>query len=160
MGKITKRSAAIVGGSILAVTGGTAAFAYASGWFTGTGSVAATSSEIKVVHAAVNLGNTPETRLYPGRTVSITTASVTNPNDYPVLVTGITVQSIQSSASGCGVGEADLSFGAVPNNTVVAAGATAVPVPLGSLTMAQTADPACANASITVTAALAGEISG
>ena len=143
MGKITKRSAAIVGGSILAVTGGTAAFAYASGWFTGTGSVAASSSEIKVVNAVVTLGNTAETRLYPGKVVPIT-ANVTNPNDYPVRITGITVDNV-TAKPGCGKAQADLSFGTVP---------------LGSIKMGPAADPACANASFTVTAVLAGEIAG
>ena len=84
---------------------------------------------------------------------------MTNPNDFPVRITGITVDTV-TAKPGCGKNQADLSFGAVPPNTVINPGPVAVPVALGSIKMGQAADPACANASFTVTAILAGEIAG
>jgi hypothetical protein len=159
MGNFTKRTAAMVAGSIFAVAGGTAAFAYAQGWFSGNGTVTAASSAILPVTATTNLGATSESRLFPGRTVPISAVTVTNPNDYPVQINAITVSALTTNKAGCGIDEADLSFGAVPAGTTMGAGQSAN-VPLGSITMAQTADPACAGASFTVTATLAGEIAG
>ncbi|GAA4930548.1 hypothetical protein [Actinoplanes utahensis] len=158
MGNFTKRSAAVVAGSVLAVAGGTAAFAYAQGWFSGNGTVYAASSSILPVRATANLGSTTTSRLYPGKTVAITSASLNNPNDYPVQVTEIAISNVTSNKQGCGAGEAKLEFGAVPAGTTVASGTTATAVSLGSITMDEEALPVCAGAVFTITANLTGGI--
>lgn len=158
MGNFTKRSAAVVAGSVLAVAGGTAAFAYAQGWFSGNGSVTATASTIQTVTATVNLGATDATRLYPGKSVPISNVTVTNPNDYPVLITGISVAGVSSTNKpGCATGEANLSFAPVPAGTTLNAG-QGTTVNLGSISMGQNANPVCSGAVLTVSANLEGEI--
>ncbi|MFG1989210.1 hypothetical protein ACGFJ7_04410 [Actinoplanes sp. NPDC048988] len=159
MRKFTKRSAALVAGAVLAVAGGTAAFAYASGWFKGSADVSASSSAIKVVTTTVKIaGTSPETRLWPGHSVTIPPATVNNENDYPVKINEIKIDKVESDSKSCGVKEADLSFGPVPNNTVIPAGQSPTAVVLGTIKMGQYADPACANQTLKVTATMSGEI--
>ncbi|XVV11940.1 hypothetical protein ACQP2X_45185 [Actinoplanes sp. CA-131856] len=156
MRKFTKRSAAIVAGSVMAVAGGTAAFAYASGWFSGNGTAYAASSTIGNVTATANLGNAPANRLYPNKAVAVTTATVNNPNDYPVRITGVTVTNVTSTKAGCGAGEAKLTFIDVP--TIDLATGTHTDVALGKVKMDEQAMPVCAGAVFTITASLVGEI--
>ncbi len=67
MRKSAKRSLTIATAVIISVAGGTAAFAYASGWFKGGGTVAATSSTIGNVTTTVVVADTAGTRLFPGK---------------------------------------------------------------------------------------------
>ncbi|SNY06416.1 hypothetical protein [Paractinoplanes atraurantiacus] len=158
MRKFTKRSAAIVAGGVMAVAGGTAAFAYASGWFNGNATAYAASSTIGNVTATANLGNAQANRLYPNKAVPVTTATVNNPNDYTVRVTGVTITNVTSTKSGCGVGEAKLSFIDVP--TADFPTGTTANAALGSVKMGPDAEPVCAGAVFTITASLQGEIAG
>ncbi|MEV6629496.1 hypothetical protein AB0M54_01940 [Actinoplanes sp. NPDC051470] len=157
MRKITKRAAAVVAASVIAVGAGGAAFAYAAGWFNGSGTVVATSSTIQPVTASINIGSSDSTRLFPGKTIAVTAPSVVNNNDYPVQINNVTSFTLTSTKAACGAAEADLSFADFPDATVPAH-STASNVNLGSMTMAQTADPACAGAVFTVSAVLGGEI--
>jgi hypothetical protein len=156
MRKITKRSAAIVAGSALALTGGTAAFAFANGWFSGDGTVYAASSSIQTIHAVVSLGNTPQSRLYPGKSVAVG-GPVNNPNDYKVKINSITVSAVASNKSGCGKEQAHLEFLTPPDAAVLNTGANPE-VALGSIKMGQDAEPVCAGATLTVSATMTGEI--
>lgn len=84
MRKITKRSAAIIAASVIAVGGGAAAWA-ANGWgVTGEGEATAKASDIKKLTASADLGATK--RIYPGLVTTVNT-SVANPNDFPVNLT-------------------------------------------------------------------------
>jgi hypothetical protein len=155
MRKITKRSAAVATGAVLAVAGGTAAFAVASGWFSGSGTVYASSSTIKTVQATVDTRSL--SNLYPGKSVKVV-GTVNNPNDFSVQIDTISLSSLISNKSGCGAGEAKLSFGAVPAGTLVPAGTSPTTVDLGTLTMGTDAAAACAGATFSVSASMTGEI--
>jgi len=157
MGKSTKRSVAMVAGSVLAVAGGTAAFAYASGWFKGDGTVYAASSKIQDVTAKIDLGKTKDSLLFPGRTVGIT-GKVTNPNDYPVEITKIEILNLYSSKEKCDKADADLTFGDVPKSTTIGAYEKEKSVPLGSITMGKNAHEDCAGAAFVLTVKLTGGI--
>jgi hypothetical protein len=159
MRKITKRSAAVVGAIVIAIGGGTAAFAYASGWFQGGGTATATSASIKPVTATIVIPDTAH--LFPGATVPIK-GSVTNPNEYKVEVTGVTISDVTSTKGSTNNGEcaknaADLSatfakkFTLAPNQTVDN-------WDIGTITMGIKAVPQCADSRITATLAFAGEL--
>ncbi|MEU8814474.1 hypothetical protein [Actinoplanes sp. NPDC048796] len=156
MRKFTKRSAAIVAGGVMAVAGGTAAFAYAQGWFKGNATAYAASSTIGDVTAQVDLTVSPTNRLYPNKAVPVTTATITNPNDYPVRITGATVTNVSSNKTGCGTNEAKLSIINVP--TLDLPQGTHNNQSLGFVKMSEFAEPVCAGASFTITASLVGEI--
>lgn len=84
MRKITKRSAAIGAASLLAVGAGAAA--WAAGWgVTGAGTASASTSAIKPLSATAELNG----NVYPGK-VTTATIKVTNTNDFPVNLTGVT----------------------------------------------------------------------
>ncbi len=154
MRKITKRSAAVVAGSVLALTGATAAFAYANGWFSGSGTAYAHGSTIQTVTALIDsrtVGN-----IYPGKELAVT-GTLNNPNDYTVKINAIAVGSVSSDKSGCDSNTAGLSFTEPPSNLLVAHGSFDN-VPLGKLTMNQYADPSCSGATFTITATMTGEI--
>jgi hypothetical protein len=154
MRKITKRSAAVVAGSVLALTGATAAFAYASGWFSGSGTAYAHGSTIQTVTAVIDsrsVGN-----IYPGKELAVS-GTVTNPNDYTVKINSIAVGSVSTGNSACDAASG-LSFTEFPSNLLVAHGSFDA-VPLGKLTMNQYADPSCSGATFTITATMTGEIS-
>jgi hypothetical protein len=154
MRKITKRAAVIATTAVIAVGGGTAAFAYAAGWFHGDGTATASTSAIKNVNAVVTVSGP----VYPGKVIAITNAQVANPNDYPVLVTGVTVASVTDpSGAGCDQSKAGFSFSEVPS-TKVESGQTPGNVSLGKMTMSPDADPVCAGHTLTVNLTLAGEI--
>lgn len=154
MRTMTKRAAVIATGAVLAVAGGTAAFAYATGWFKGDGTATATTSEIKNVSAKITIAD----RIYPGKSISIKTNQIDNPNDYPVLIKGISVAGIAGNPGGCDQSKAGFSFNSLPANTTVAAGRSATNVDLGNIVLSQDADPVCANKTLTVNLTLAGEI--
>jgi hypothetical protein len=156
MRKITKRSAVIATGAVFAVTGGTAAFAYNAGWFKGDGTAAATTSAIQNVHATITVSG----HIYPGLSIPITTNQIDNPNDYPVLIKGISVAGIAGNPGGCDQSKAGFSFTDLPSGTTVAKGVSAHDVPLGNIVLSANADPVCANKALTVNLTLAGEIAG
>ncbi|NMO50477.1 hypothetical protein HH310_04625 [Actinoplanes sp. TBRC 11911] len=155
MRKLTKRSVAIVAGSVLAVAGGTAAFAYASGWFKGDSTVYANASAIQTLHATVDtrsLGN-----LYPGRLFNLPNVNVNNTNDYPVKINTIAVESVTTSAgTNCDADDADIIFGAIPPNTVLTPGLHSIS--LGTIKMDDTASENCAGQFMNISATLGGEI--
>jgi hypothetical protein len=151
---MTKRAAVIGTSAVLAVAGGTAAFAYAAGWFKGDGTATATTSTIQNVHATITVAG----KIYPGLSVPITTDQINNPNDYPVLIKDITVTGIAGNPGGCDQSKAGFSFNSLPANTTVAKGISAHDVPLGNIVLSPDADPVCANKALTVNVTLAGEI--
>jgi hypothetical protein len=158
MRKITKRSVALVAGSVLAVAGGTAAFAYASGWFNGNATVTAAASTIQTVQVQIPIANTQLTRLWPGHEVTLPSVSINNPNDYPVKINTIGVQNVTSANKpDCGKDQAHLSFGVVPASTVLQPG-TNSGVNLGKITMGDDAEAKCSGAGLVVTANMTGEI--
>lgn len=155
MRKITKRAAVVATSAVLAVAGGTAAFAYAANWFKGDGTADAKTSTIQNVHAKITVAE----NLYPGKSIAIKADDLNNPNDYPVQITGISVASIADpSGAGCDQGKAGFAFNSLPANTKVAKGTTAHSVDLGNMVMSPTADPVCAGRTLTVNLTLAGEI--
>lgn len=155
MRKMTKRAAVIGTSAVLAVAGGTAAFAYATGWFHGDGTAAATTSTIQNVHASFTVAG----NLYPGKIIDVNNAHVSNPNDYTVQITGVSVASVvDPGGAGCTQSKAGFTFDSLPAGTTVANGTTAENVNLGHMTMSQTADPVCAGRALTVNLTLAGEI--
>jgi hypothetical protein len=160
MRKITKRSAAVIGATVVAIGGG-AAWA-ATAWFEGTGSASAASSTIQTVTATAAVSD----KLYPGKNATAV-VTVTNPNDYPVRITGATLTDVTvANANGCTANNADLKLGTVPNNVVIAAKpanvANATPTAAGSwaefVRMGAAADPKCSGASFTVTFTLQGAV--
>lgn len=161
MRKMTKRSAAIVAVTAVAIGGG-AAYA-ATAWFSGTGKATAASSEAKPVAAVATIAD--GAKLWPGKNVNAA-VSVTNPNDYPVKVTGLENVLVKSNKSGCTAENADVTLGEVPANMTVggkpAGFVDATPTDLGNWTdfvkMGSNADPACAGATFTITFGLKGGI--
>jgi hypothetical protein len=155
MRKMTKRSAIVIG-SIVAVVGGTAAFAYASGWFQGDARVGATASSIQNVHIEFQVPNTAEARLWPGREVTLPTQTVTNLNDYPVRITDINVTTLTTDKAGCTQTTAGIDFPSVPTFTLQPGNNTGVA--LGTIKMSPDADKACSDASLLVDATMVGEL--
>jgi len=159
MGKFTKRSVTVATAVVVAVGGGTAAFAYATGWFQGGGSAAAYSSTIQPVTATVVISD--QARLFPGATIPLT-GSVTNPNDYQVKVTNVSIQSVSatkgsSANTACDTDRADLraDFGGqfdVPSK------ATLTQKTIGTLSMGGNATPECAGSRITAVLKFDGEL--
>jgi len=161
MGKTTKRTATVATAVVLTVGAGTAAFAYASGWFQGGGTASAASSTIQNVTTTVTVANDPAHRLFPGKVIDIA-GSITNPNDYKVkintvAVTGVTSIKNASNNPDCAGGQADLS--ATLAAALEIAPATTTPsLTFGTLTMGQNAVPACAGSQITATLTFTGEL--
>ncbi|MET3428840.1 hypothetical protein BJ973_008052 [Actinoplanes tereljensis] len=161
---MTKRSVATLAGVALAVTGGTAAFAYASGWFNGEGStVAAQSSEIKPVQAiATAAGN-----LWPKHSVD---ASVTvgNYNEYKVIAKTVKAGSVKVKAyntptdtvpvNTCNETNADISLGDPTDTTINPTSWSTQADWIGFVTMGENASPDCANKVLKITFTLDGEL--
>jgi hypothetical protein len=161
MGKTTKRTATVATAVILTVGAGTAAFAYASGWFQGGGTVNATSSTIGNVTTTVNVANGPTTRLYPGKVINVS-GNIVNPNDYKVRIDTAEVTGVTSTKGGqnndqCVTATADLSA-ALSAQLEIGAGATLPNSTFGTLTMGQNASPACAGSQITATLTFTGQL--
>jgi hypothetical protein len=80
MRKITKRSAAIIGATVVAIGGG-AAWAATNGWdIKGTGSAQGDAATIVEMEASADLG---AMKVYPGLVTTVNTV-VKNANDFPV----------------------------------------------------------------------------
>jgi hypothetical protein len=159
MRKITKRSAAIIGATVVAIGGG-AAWA-ATSWFDGSGSARANSSTIKKVVAVATVAE----NLYPGKNADAS-VTVTNPNDYRVHITGANtpvVTVLGPAGSACTGADAKLKLGAVPENAFVdgktAAGpGTGTGTWTGFIQMESDASAACAGAAFKVEFTLAGAV--
>ncbi|MEV4277305.1 hypothetical protein [Actinoplanes xinjiangensis] len=102
MPKYTKRSAAAVTAGVLAVTGG-AAWAFWEVVGSGSSSAAAgDSAELVVDDANITLN---PTAFFPGSAHNVS-FTVSNPNKFPVLITGFDIENIVSSdPQGCPVAD-------------------------------------------------------
>ncbi|MGW4941707.1 hypothetical protein ACWEOZ_08980 [Actinoplanes sp. NPDC004185] len=156
MRKITKRSAAIIGATVVAIGGG-AAWA-ATSWFNGTGTATAASSTVQTVTASATVAD----NLYPGKNATAA-VTVTNPNDYPVKINAAKTPVVTSNTNGCNQGSAKLTLGDVPPNTVIPAKTA---TGNGTLTanwptfirMGGDASPACAGATFSIQFDLEGAV--
>lgn len=163
MRKLTKRSAAIVTGSVLAVAGGTAAFAYASGWFQGSSTTYAATSSIGELTAFVDLRlqatNTNNMKLYPGKLVELKNVTVNNPNDFKVKIASIDTITVTNGGD-CTQSEAGFTFPELNTSVVFDKGET-TNVDLGDIKMAETATTKCAGqGGLIIKATLKGDIAG
>jgi hypothetical protein len=121
---------------------------------TGTGDGA--SRALTAVDLQVSAGS-PTPDMYPGATGAIV-FSVTNPNPYPVTVTGGSVSSIAglSGAAGtCSSSDFTLGAGTVAS-TAIASGATQTVTMTDALTMKATAGNGCQGVTVTVHGTLTG----
>ncbi|MET8150518.1 hypothetical protein ACIBSW_03560 [Actinoplanes sp. NPDC049668] len=162
MGKTTKRTATVATAVVLTVGAGTAAFAYASGWFQGGGTASAASSTIQNVTTTVTVPNDAAHRLFPGKTVSVT-GNITNPNDYKVRINSVAVTGVTSVKNNvnnpdCVTSTADLSAVLTPAPLDIAAATTLPNNTFGTLSMGNNAVPQCAGSQITVTLTFDGEL--
>lgn len=161
MRKLTKRSAAVVTGSILAVTGGTAAFAYASGWFNGQGNASASSSAIQPVIANIN----GVSNIWPGHAVNAT-ASIGNYNEYPVTATSVDANSIVVKvyetngvlSTTCDQEKAHIVLNDNPDDVNIDPTTTVNATFTNFVAMTGDADPACAGKVFKITFKLNGEL--
>ncbi|WP_328462192.1 hypothetical protein OHA21_34570 [Actinoplanes sp. NBC_00393] len=137
MRKISKRSAVIVGVTVVALGGG-AAWAAFSGWdIEGEGKANGKAAQIKKLTASTTFTD----NLYPGLTTDITT-TMKNPNEFPVQLTGeiavvnATVTPAGEDATACAAGlkEAGMFTTTFPGTPTIAAGDEAASVP-GTVTI-------------------------
>jgi hypothetical protein len=161
MRKITKRSAAIITASVVALGGG-AAWAASSWFLSGSNSGTATGATVQPVDVQLEAIGT----LYPGLAQNAKFIAK-NPNAYPVKITGITgpptVTVTQAPGeTGCTAALAGvhltsaLSSGVtVPGNLTVLTHVTNVG---GLIKMATTAPPSCAGATFALTFTTVGDI--
>jgi hypothetical protein len=164
MRKITKRSTAIIGATVVALGGG-AAWAATSGWFNGTGDVTAQSAEVKQVTATASVADA----LWPKRTVNAT-LSIGNYNSYPVTANGIQDGSIAVSAydnatdaaantlsQTCDGNSADIHLGTF-SSVDVDAGAWATPTFSNFVSMGPNAPVNCANKIFKIHFVMTGDV--
>lgn len=163
MRKTAKRSLTIATAVIISVAGGTAAFAYASGWFKGGGTVSATSSTIGNVTTTVALANSPTTRLFPGRELPVT-GNISNPNDYRVKINNVSITEViatkgngNSPNPSCNKDTADLTA-SLTAALEIASDTTLANQAFGKVRMGEKASAACAGSAITATLAFDGEL--
>ncbi|MBW6433250.1 hypothetical protein KZ829_05765 [Actinoplanes hulinensis] len=93
MPKYTKRSAAIITAGIVVVGGAGAAYAWT---LKGSGSASATASSV----AALTVSEVSSTPLVPG-TLADVKFKVSNPNAFPVEITGAAFKEVTSNTAGC-----------------------------------------------------------
>jgi hypothetical protein len=122
-----------------------------AGWgSSGTGqgeAKATTAASLQVAPGAAS------SQLYPGATGDVK-FSVTNPNTYPVTVTGWNTVSITGTdKAGCTAAHFTLNTGTITSPTV-AAGATSTVTVTGGIAMTSGAPDACQGAAVTVNATL------
>jgi hypothetical protein len=166
MRKITKRSAAVAGAIVIAIGGGTAAFAYASGWFNGTGNLTATSATVQPVTATITaVGN-----VWPNHAAAAS-VSIGNFNQYPVTAKAVDTASPpvvtvfdnaaaannNTPSTACAASDADIVLGAVVETTLAGGATKNVTFP-NFVTMADTAHQNCAGKVFKVTFKINGEI--
>ena len=151
MRKLTRRTSVVAAG-LVATTGLGVAFAAWTSNGSGTGSAASTTSVDSTI-APVTL--VAADLLYPGATKS-TKVTVSNPNDYPVIVTGISAGSSNVVNTSCAAGS--VITDAVSNAAGVTRSdvASAVIAPQSSgtytltLRMANSPDDACKSQTFTL----------
>jgi len=114
MRKISKRSAVVLGAAGVVVVAGVAYAAWSSSG-AGTGSVSSTTS----VNSAITPGSSG-TALYPGGGTDFT-VTIDNPNDYPVVVTGISAGS-SDEVNGCAAGTVTSAIPGTTPGTIAAKG--------------------------------------
>jgi hypothetical protein len=140
MRKITKRSAAIIAASVIAIGG--AGAAWAAWTFSGTGNAsvsAATATPLTVT------GETVAGPMVPGTAVNVS-FTVKNPNSFPVLINSITYGTFTSTTPGC-AGQLEQVVGAaLPVSRDLAAGAEKNYTYAGSLKLVDNPDTNCQGA--------------
>jgi hypothetical protein len=156
MRKITKRSAAIISATVIAVGGAGAAWAFTS-WGDGAGTANATTSTIVPLSATATVSG----NLFPGQSVDLTNVSVTNTNDYDVKLTGATLDTVEVVKGGtdCTQAKAALSLNAIPADRIVShssKAATNVGTFTNFITMNAWANPDCSNAVLKVNFKITG----
>jgi hypothetical protein len=164
MRKITKRSAAIIAVTAIAVSGGAA---WAANWYlSGTNSASASATTIQ----AVDVTLTASSQLYPGAKANAVLAAK-NPNPYAVKVTGVSGTPVVTVTGGAqNVDRASACTPATAGITLKPTFGSGVTVP-GNLTnltnvdtvsqvieMASTAPESCAGATFTVSFTTTGSI--
>jgi len=113
MRKISKRSAVVLGAAGVVLVAGVAYAAWSSNG-TGSGSVTSTTSVDSVITAA-NSGSL----LYPGGGTDFT-VTITNPNDYPVVVNSISAGSSALVNGSCVAGTVTSNAVSAPTGTIAA----------------------------------------
>ena len=154
MRKFTKRSAALVTAGVVAVSGG-AAWAIGGWSIDGEGKANGKASEVKPLTATTTFTD----KLFPGAKSPLVT-SMSNPNDFPVKLTGqIKVDSaaVDPSDNTCrnALVEAGMFTTAFPGTPQIAAGAT-VDVP-GEVTIGNI-QQSCANRALEIKSSFTAEI--
>ena len=150
MRKITKRSAAVITAAVVAVGGGSAAWAY---WtFGGTGNAAvasATASQLRVRALTV------EGPLVPGLRADVT-FTVDNFNKFPVVITGISYGNKASSPNGNCAGQIEQVTGApLPGSRDIPAETTRTYTYVDSLKLIDNPETLCQGQSYTFDVVLA-----
>ncbi|MEU0529957.1 hypothetical protein [Amycolatopsis tolypomycina] len=150
MRKISKRSAVVLGAAGVVVVAGVAYAAWTSTG-AGTGSVTSTTSANSSI-APVGTG----TPLYPGGGTDFT-VTINNPNDYPVVVTGISAGS-SDEVGGCAAGTVTSAVPETTPGTIAAKGSRTYTL---HATMSGSATDACKSQTFTLplTATLASNAS-
>lgn len=128
MRKLTRRATVVTSGLVAATTMGVAFAAWTSTG-SGTGSAASTTSENSTI-TAMTLSAADE--LYPGATKS-TSVSVSNPNDYPVIVTSISSGS-SDAVNGCAADSVRTDARSLSSGVVQSDGSSTVIAPNSSAT--------------------------
>ena len=157
MRKLTRRTSVVAAG-LVATTGLGVAFAAWTSNGSGSGSAASTTSEDSVI-SALTLDVADE--LYPGATKA-TKVDITNPNDYPVVVTSISAGS-SDAVSGCAADSVRTDARALnPAGLTQSDGSTVTIAPNSSasytLTLRMTDDPSDACKSKTFTLPLTATV--
>jgi hypothetical protein len=148
MRKITKRSAAIIAATALAVGGAGAAWAAWTLSGSATATVSAGSAVPLTVTNAALTGS-----LVVGSTSGVT-LKISNNNAFPVSVTGATISDI-SGGPACGSANFDNGTGAFPT-TAIAKNADAVVAWPDAIKMQPTAVDGCQGATVTFNLAVSG----
>lgn len=140
MRKISKRSAVVLGAAGVVVVAGVA---YAAWTSTGAGSGSVTSTT--AVNSTIG-SDTTGTPLYPGA-VKTFTVSIDNPNDYPVVVNGISAGSSTATSGGCAAGTVTSAAVTNPGSTIAAHGSAVYTL---TATMSGSATDACKSQTFTL----------
>ena len=161
MRKITKRSAAIIGATVVAIGGG-AAWAATNGWdIKGTGTAEGNAATVVEMEASADLG---AKKVFPGLNTTVTT-TVKNNNDFPVnLTTANFVPTAVVVTGGTNAASCQSSLIAAPNTLVASFPAGAPKIVAKStgqgvttnIAIANTLPQTCAGSHIKVTYTFTG----
>ncbi len=151
MRKMTKRSAVVASAVAVAVVGAGAAWAAWS--LTGTGDTTAAAGKA----AQLEVKGVSTTPLVPGATSDVT-VTVTNPNQFPVLVKSINFSDFKSNKEKCeGNNIEQVTSAKFPAGTTVAPGGSAPITYAGSIRMIGGAADACQEAKFSFKTAVSAE---